>query len=717
MFAGDLDIERAVADLSGRLPIRLQPLARVAYDYRWSWAVDGAATFEAVDPDRWPRTGHNPLRLLTEAHRSRLDLAARDERLVARIDRLAAELDADRNRPWPEGPATVEHPVAFCCAEFGVHGSLPIYSGGLGVLAGDILKEASDMGLPMVGVGLMYRTGYFHQRIDVTGFQHEYWLDTDPDRLPCVRVTGTDGQPITVVVPVDEDDVTAQVWRVDVGRVPLYLLDTDLPCNSAVGRWVTSRLYEGNRAIRLAQYAVLGIGGVRALRRLGIEPSVYHLNEGHPALGVFELLDAATADVTADADDRWRRVRDQVVFTTHTPMPAGNESYQRDEVLGMLGRIADQVGDREDFLAVGRIDPADPDQPSGMTPLALRASRHANAVSRRHGEVARAMWQPLFPGRSVEEVPIGYVTNGVHIPTWLVGPMRELLDRHLGEGWLKYADRPDTWTAVSDIPAAELWAARNAARRHLVEMVAHRAVADRLRRGEPLEYAAAGGSGFDPDVLTIGFARRLATYKRLHLVALAPERAVALVAGEPPVQFVFAGKAHPDDNAAKEVVRLLFGLKGAPSVAGRAAFLEDYDIPLAGRLVAGCDVWVNVPRPPLEASGTSGMKSCLAGGLQLSVLDGWWAEGYDGGNGWAIEGGVDDDHAAQDQRHSAAMFDLLEREVLPMFHERDADGVPHRWVEMIRRSLQTNGPRFSATRMLRDYVDQVYSRPADRGDE
>ena len=706
MFAGDLDIEAAVADLAQALPEPLRPLARLAFDYRWSWTADGAATFEAVDPDRWSRIGHNPVRLLAEAHRSTLDRAAADERLVARIGRLSAELDGDRNRPWLDGPATVEHPIAFCCAEFGVHGSLPIYSGGLGVLAGDILKEASDMGLPMVGVGLMYRTGYFHQRIDVTGFQHEYWLDTDPGSLPCVRVTGSDGRPVTVSVPIDGDDVMAQVWRVDVGRVPLYLLDTDLPQNGAVGRWITSRLYESNRAIRLAQYAVLGVGGVRGLRMLGVEPFVYHFNEGHPALGVFELL--AEQGSVGNMDERLQLVRSQVVFTTHTPVPAGNETYDRGEVLAMLGPIADLVGDTEGFLAAGRIDPANHDQPSGMTPLALRSSRHANAVSRRHGDVARAMWQPLFPGRSVDEVPIGHVTNGVHVPTWLCGPMRELLDKNLGEGWLARADRSDTWEPVSDIPSAELWAARNAARGQLVDMIAHRAVGDRLRRGEPLDYASAGGSGFATDVLTIGFARRLATYKRLHLVALEPERALALIGGEPPVQFVFAGKAHPQDNEAKEVVRLLFQLKGAPGVAGRAAFLEDYDIPLAGQLVAGCDVWVNVPRPPLEASGTSGMKSCLGGGLQLSVLDGWWAEAFDGENGWAIEGGIDDDHDAQDHRHAAAMFDLLEREVLPTFHDRDVDGVPERWVTMIRRSLQTNGPRFSATRMMRDYIDQVY---------
>ena len=337
-------------------------------------------------------------------------------------------------------------------------------------------------------------------------------------------------------------------------------------------------------------------------------------------------------------------------------------------------------------------------------------SRHANGVSQRHGAVARAMWQPLFPGRALDAVPISHVTNGVHLPTWLQGPWRALLDHYLGDGWLTRADQVATWAPIMEIPAAELWAARCAARHQLVDMIAQRATSDRLRRGEPLDYAKAPISGFDPDRLTIGLARRLATYKRLHLVSLLPERALALIGGPHPVQFVFAGKAHPNDMEAKDVVRQVFALKRAPSVAGRAAFLEDYEIPLAGQLVAGCDVWVNVPRPPNEASGTSGMKSCLGGGLQLSVLDGWWAEAYDGSNGWAIKSDETADPQAQDLGDSRALFDLLEREVVPMFHERDANGIPQRWVAMMRRSLLTNGPRFSATRMVLEYIDQVYQR-------
>ncbi len=706
MSAGDLDIERAVAELADDLPLPLRALARVAYDYRWSWSADGAALFAAIDPERWARTAHTPRRLLTETAQANLDRAAGDAAFLQRVARLGLELAAERARPSCSGPVAAAHPVAFFCSEFGVHGSLPIYSGGLGVLAGDILKEASDMALPMVGVGLMYRSGYFHQRIDANGLQHEYWIDSDPERLPCVKVTGADGRALAFTVPLDDEDVEVQVWRVDVGRVPLYLLDTDLPCNSEFGRWVSARLYEGNRAIRLAQYAVLGVGGVRALRALGIAPSLYHLNEGHSVLCLCELMAQARADGAGDG--AWERVRAQLVFTTHTPVAAGNESYQRDEVLAMLGRITELGADRERFLALGRVDPANPGQPTAMTALALRASRHANAVSRRHGEVARAMWQPLFPGLSADQVPISHISNGVHVPTWLQGAMRALLDRYLGPGWMLRAGQAATWEPLRDIPARELWAARCEARAQLVQLVTRRATRDRLRRGDPLAYAKAAGSGFDAQRLTIGFARRLATYKRLHLVALLPERALALIGGAHPVQFLFAGKAHPDDADAKDVVHRVFALKCAPGVAGRAAFLEDYDLALAAPLVAGCDLWVNLPRPPNEASGTSGMKSCLNGGLQLSVLDGWWAEAWDGSNGWSIAGDVQADAQAQDQRDAHTLFDLLEREIVPMFHQRDAEGVPLRWVEMMRNSLLRNGPRFSATRMLGEYVEQVY---------
>jgi starch phosphorylase len=402
-------------------------------------------------------------------------------------------------------------------------------------------------------------------------------------------------------------------------------------------------------------------------------------------------------------------VKQGLVFTTHTPVWAGNETYSRDEILGMLGPLAEGTGDPERFLAAGRVHPEDSGEPSGMTVLGLRASRSANGVSRRHGEVARAMWQPLFPGRAVDDVPITHVTNGVHIPTWLGPHMRALLDRHLGAGWLANADDPATWAPVAGIPDEELWAARNQARAAFVDVLRDQATEDRLRRGEEMAYVEAAEHGFDDGLLTIGFARRLATYKRLYLLVLRPERALALLDGDHPVQFVFAGKAHPLDDNAKQMLTNLFNLKSAPTVADKVAFLEDYDLKLARHVVSGCDVWLNLPRPPLEASGTSGMKACLNGALHLSVLDGWWAEAHDGSNGWAIEGAVDRDESAQDQRHADAAFDLLEQQVAPLFHDRDDRGLPHRWLAIVRNSLMTNGPRFSATRMVKQYERQIYT--------
>jgi starch phosphorylase len=714
MAPGDHDIDAAVRNLAERLPEAIAPLARLAYNYRWSWTPGGNEAFAAVDRDRWERTGANPVRFLSSVPRSTLARAATDAELPGRVAEVVAAIDADLARPDAAGPWTGTGPIAFLCAEYGIHASLPVYSGGLGVLAGDIVKEASDLALPFVAVGLLYKTGYFHQRIDTGGMQHEYWVDTDPVDLACVPVTDeSTGARLTVEVPVGDEDVTVQIWRVDAGRVPLYLLDTDRPDNSTVGRWITSRLYEGNRAIRLAQYAVLGVGGVRALAAMGVDPAVLHLNEGHPALAAFELLRAARS-AGASWDEAWAAARDRLVFTTHTPVPAGNETYGRDEILAVLGRFAESTGDVERFLAVGHLDPDDAGQPSGMTVVGLRASRSANAVSRRHGEVARAMWQPLFPGRGTDEVPITHVTNGVHVPTWLGAPMRALLDRHLGAGWLARADQPDTWSPVAAIGDDELWAARCEARARFVAHARERATRDRLRRGEDAAYVEAVGRGLDPERLTIGFARRLATYKRLYLLSLRPERALGLLAGDRPIQFVFAGKAHPLDEGAKLILRDLFQLKGAPEVAERVAFLEDYDLSFAAELVSGCDVWVNVPRPPEEASGTSGMKAALNGALNLSVLDGWWAEAYDGTNGWAIDGEVDADPAAQDQRHADALFDVLEHQVAPLFHERDDTGVPTGWLAMVRASLRTIGPMFSATRMVREYASRIYPPPASR---
>jgi starch phosphorylase len=709
---GQSDLARAAESLASQLPEPLAPLARLAYNYRWSWTPGAEELLRSVNPLRWEQCAGNPVRLLQEAGPEACRRAAGDEDLLRRVAELEATIRADLDRDAAVGSVSPERPAAYFCAEYAVHASLPIYSGGLGVLAGDVVKEASDQALPLVAVGLMYRQGYFRQRIDAWGWQHEYWVDTDPDRIPAALVTGDDGLPLTVTVPIRGADVVAQVWRVDVGRVPLYLLDADRPENDPVTRWITSRLYVSDPDMRLAQYVLLGVGGARALAAMGIDPGLVHLNEGHAAFAALELARQEVERGTS-FDDAFENARARTIFTTHTPVPAGNDTYDAGLVADTLRGITDELGvDPDQIIRRGRTNPDDGWEPFGVTQFALRASRAANGVSRRHGEVARDMWQGMWPGRAIEDVPITYVTNGVHEPTWVSRPMRELLDRHLGAGWIARAADAETWAPVDAIPDEELWAVRNAQRAELVEYVRRKSIADRLARSEPREYVEAAAHAFNPDVLTIGFARRLATYKRLNLLAENIDAALELLGGDPPIQILFAGKAHPRDDDGKRMVQQLFASKGQPAAAARTVFLDDYDVSIGARLVSGCDIWLNLPRPPLEASGTSGMKSAVNGGLQLSVLDGWWAEAFDGTNGWGLSGDVDGDHAGQDRRTADELFATLRHEVLREFHDRDEQGIPRAWIARVKSSLKSNGPQFAAGRMLRDYESRLYAAGA-----
>jgi glycogen phosphorylase len=696
VYTGGEDLDRAAAALAARIPWKLAPLARAAYNYRWAWVDGGPAVFRDVDPHRWRECGGNPVRLLQEASADALVQAAADRSLVARAEALEREIRSDLERPPAPGSVAPERPVAYFCAEYAVHVSLPIYSGGLGALAGDVLKAASDRALPLVGVGLMYRRGYFRQRIDRSGWQQEYWVPTDPERCPAVRITRSDGSALTVTVPVAGEAVRAQVWRVDVGRVPLYLLDTEVPENPPLARWITSRLYDGDPDTRLAQYTLLGVGGMRCLEALDITPSIIHMNEGHAAL--VALAGAG---------------RERTVFTTHTPVAAGNDSYPAEQIREVVAPLVD---DPEEVVRAGRTHPDDPWEPFGVTQFALRNSRAANGVSRRHGEVARRMWHGLWPDRDVDDVPIGHVTNGVHMPSWVGTPMRELLDRRLGAEWaLRLEDAEAFAEGIAAIPDEELWAVRCRQRALLAEFVRERSVNERAARGESRGYAQAAADAFDPNALTVGFARRLATYKRLNLVLADAERALRVLGGDRPIQLVLAGKAHPRDDDGKRLVQGLFEVREHHAVAGRVVYVEDYDLGVAARLVRGCDVWVNVPRPPLEASGTSGMKNVVNGGLQLSVLDGWWSEAYDGTNGWALPGDEQHDHDAQDARDAAELYRLLEDEVLPQFYARDESGVPAWWVARVKASMGTLIPQFSAGRMLREYEQRLYAASAVTG--
>ena len=705
---GTRDIARGVSRLRARLPAPLAPLASVAYNYRWAWSAEGPDLFRRMDPAGWERSGENPVHFLREAVDS-VERAAEDGTVVAAAGRLAAEIEQDLARPWSEhGPPPAE-PIAFFCAEYGVHVSLPIYAGGMGVLAGDYLKQASDSAVPLVALGLLYRQGYFHQRMDASGWQHEHWTETSGDVLPGERVTGPDGRALVVEAPVERRRVRAYVWRVNVGRVPLYLLDSDHPDNDRIDRWITARLYVGDRRLRLAQYLLLGIGGLRALRAMDMSPGTLHLNEGHTAFAALELAREA-AEQGVPWDEALAHARSRCVFTTHTPVASGNDVYSTAEVKQALaGFLASPGVDGDAVLALGRPQGTADTGEFGVTPLALRLSRTANGVSRRHGRMARAAWHGLYPDRAVDAVPIGQVPNGVHLPTWMAPGMRDLLGRHLGAGWETRAADPTTWAAVAEIPDEEIWAVRQALRSELVEYVRDRSTADRLCRGDSIEYARAAADTFDPGLLTVGFARRLATYKRLYLLTLDRIRALGLLQGARPIQLLIAGKAHPQDDEAKRVVQQqLFPMRYADVIGRRVCFLDDHDLSMATELVRGCDVWLNLPRPPLEASGTSGMKAALNGGLNLSVLDGWWEEAFDGSNGWGIGGDVAPDHAAQDARDAGALYDLLEREVVPLFYERDKVGIPRGWVRRIKQSLRTIGPRYSSQRMLEDYLATAY---------
>jgi starch phosphorylase len=707
---GRRDMERVVFELAERLPDALKVLAAVAFNYRWSWMLGGGGLFHDIDPDAWRRSNCNPRYVIEATSPRRFQELARDEGYIRRVNEVSGAIAADLQRPPMQVAGQSAGPVAYFCSEFGAHCSLPLYGGGLGVLAGDTLKAASDLALPMVGVGLFYRQGYFHQRLDLEGWQREYWVNADFERLPAVRVTGQDQRPLTVHLQIRSRTVHCDVWRIDFGRVPLFLLNTDREDNHTIDRWITARLYIGDRHVRLAQYAVLGIGGVRALQAMGIAPTLVHLNEGHAALSGFERSRMAVAGGRS-FEEAMAGVRRATIFTTHTPVPAGNEGYSVGEVEPVLGEFADTLGvGHGAFLDFGRINPGNDADAFSITPLALRTSRLANGVSKRHGEVARDMWRPLWPGSEARDVPITHVTNGVHSTTWMAAPMQRLLDCYLPGDWRARIDDPNVWDAIDAIPDHELWAVRNELRRALAELVRERSVMDRLSRGEGPEYVEQAARAFDPNVLTIGFARRVAAYKRLYLLVRFPERGGHLLdAGPTPIQLVLAGKAHPQDQEGKQTLNYLF--QNRSNNRGRAAFLEDYDLHIAPPLVAGVDLWLNLPRPPLEASGTSGMKVVLNGGLNLSVADGWWEEAYDGSNGWIINTPPGDPQM-QDEHDGEALLNLLQNEVIPLFYARGPDGIPHLWLKRMKASMRGLIPRFSAHRMLREYVEKLYTPPA-----
>ncbi|NJL35876.1 MAG: alpha-glucan family phosphorylase [Leptolyngbyaceae cyanobacterium SM1_4_3] len=709
--------------LGARLPLPLKRLADLAYNYWWSWTSDRISLFQNIDPEEWHRCGHNPVALLETVSYDRLTQVAEDPNYLKRLQTLATQLDqymSERNT-WASRIApqiSQEHPVAYFCAEFGLHESLPIYSGGLGILAGDHLKSAADLGVPMVGLGLLYRQGYFRQRLSRSGWQEDYYVDNQFEKLPLELMLNDQGQAITIELQVRQRLVRAQIWRVQVGRVSLYLLDTDREDNDPIDRWLTGHLYGGNQETRIAQEVLLGIGGVRALQALGIEPSVYHLNEGHAAFCLLEVAKLEIQRTGKSFYDVEASVRDRSIFTTHTPVPAGHDVFSADLIDSYFAHYWAELGlSREQFLALGARRLGDPWEPFGMTVLALRLTRAANGVSELHGQVSRKMWTILYPERAEDKVPIGHITNGVHARTWTAPLLADLYAKYLGEDWSSHVVDPQMWAKVDQIPDEELWHRHQILKDRLVAHTRFKIRHARQLRGEDQGLVQATDQLLDPKVLTIGFARRFSPYKRGALLLRDFERAIRLFGNpERPIQIVFSGKAHPADEEGKRIIQRLMEWCKHPALQSRVAFVEDYDIFTAQKLVQGVDVWLNNPRRPLEASGTSGQKVCFNGGINCSVLDGWWCEGYQadangkGINGWAIgEDAHTSDQDLQDQIDSESLYQLMEQEIVPLYYEQDENGIPHGWVQMMKASIRTNAPVFNTDRMIADYVAKMYA--------
>jgi starch phosphorylase len=709
--------------LSEKLPLPLKRLADLAYNYWWSWTSERVFLFQNILPDAWERYGHNPVAVLESAAYERLTQLAEDPFYIKQVSQLVAEFDAYmyQQDTWVSRVApqiSPDNPIAYFCAEFGIHESLPVYSGGLGILAGDHLKSASDLGIPLVGVGLLYRQGYFRQRLNRSGWQEDYYIDNVFQQMPLELMLNERGEALTIELQVRQRMVKVQIWRVQVGRVSLYLLDTDREDNDPIDRWLTGHLYGGNQDTRIAQEVVLGIGGVKALTALGIQPSIHHLNEGHAAFCTLEIAWQEMERTGKSFYDVEASVRDRCVFTTHTPVPAGHDVFSPDLMDSHFAQYWTQLRlSREQFLALGAKRLGDLWEPFGMTVLALRMCRAANGVSELHGKVSRQMWTVLYPDRPEDRVPIGHITNGVHAPTWTAPQMADLYSQYLGTDWQLRAIDPAMWANVDQIPDAQLWQRHQILKERLIAFTRYRIKKARIDRGESGDRIHATDLLLDPNALTIGFARRFSQYKRGNLLLRDAERALKIFGNaRHPVQIIFAGKAHPADEEGKRIIQRLMEWCQHSAIQHRVAFIEDYDIYVAQKLVQGVDVWLNNPRRPLEASGTSGQKVCFNGGINCSVLDGWWCEGYrvgadgKGTNGWAIgEDAHTSNQELQDRIDSESLYCLLEEEIVPLYYDRDADGVPHGWIQMMKASIKTNAPLFNTDRMLADYVTRIYA--------
>jgi starch phosphorylase len=697
-----------------RLPERLQSLNRLAYNLWWCWHADAVALFRRIDSDLFEQLDHSPIRLLTTVKQERFQELVEDDGFLAHLDRVREAFHTYLLAPtWyaDQYPNDKSIRIAYFSAEFGIHESVPVYSGGLGVLAGDHLKSASDLGLPLMGVSLMYREGYFRQYLNVDGWQQERYPENDFFNLPLISETRPDGTPLTISVPLPGREVHARVWRIQVGRVPLYLLDCNIPQNSPEDRNITAQLYGGDQITRIQQEIVLGIGGIRALRALGKEPTVCHMNEGHSAFAALERCRNLIQEKNFDFGTASEAIKAGTCFTTHTPVPAGNDAFPPHLVDEYFSDYMKGLKlDRRSFLALGRENPDNDSENFSMTVLALRTANISNGVSKLHGEVSRKMWHNLYQGIPEAEVPIISITNGVHTPTWVSPEVGALYDRYLGASWQEKPLDLDVWKRTDHIPDAELWRTHERCRERLVALARIRVGKSLARLGASQTEVSGAEEILDPDALTIGFARRFATYKRGTLIFRNLDRLKAILDNKDrPVQFIFSGKAHPKDQGGKDLIAQISQYARRADLHRRIVFLEDYDMNVARHLIQGVDVWLNNPRRPLEASGTSGMKVCVNGGINLSILDGWWDEGYLGDNGWRIGSGEENlDPNYQDEIESRALYDLLEREIVPEFYTRGPDGLPRAWLRRMKRSISTNVSVFNTNRMVREYAETCY---------
>ena len=695
------------------LPRRIHRLGELAYNLWWTWNPDAQRLFSRIDHDFWERTYHNPVLFLRQIERAHLNAVAQDRGYLDFYDRTFRIFDQYINtkETWfmQNHPDQINRPIAYFSSEFGLHETLPIYAGGLGVLSGDHVKEASDLGLPFVAVGFLYTRGYFSQHITEDGWQEARFKRLHFEDMPVMPILDQDDKPLTVTVELPGRDVLARIWEIHVGRVPLYLLDTDVDGNSAADRELTARLYNSDLEARISQELILGIGGVRALRRLGYNPSVWHMNEGHSAfMGLERVREMVAADHAFE--EAQAAVKASTIFTTHTPVPAGSDEFPLWLIDKYFANLWPELGlDRESFINLARRKMSWGETFS-MPLLAFRFAERRNGVSELHGQVARKMWNFLWPDLREEDVPISYVTNGIHTGTWLARRLDHLFRRYLGRNWASHLDDPDLWEDIDNIPDEELWAVRRHLKRKLVFYMRDRAREQWLSTSVHPVQVIASGVLLDPYALTIGFARRFATYKRASLILSDLERLLDLI-NRPnrPVQIIFAGKAHPDDHPGKMLIQEVYRAVKKAENGGRLVFLEDYDMNVARYLVQGVDVWLNTPRRPNEASGTSGEKAAINGVLNFSVLDGWWREGYNGLNGWAIGDDNDyEDHNYQDQLDIAHLYNVLEKEIIPLYYDRAENNLPREWISRMKIAIRTLSPQFSMRRMVKEYTEQLY---------